>query len=341
MTSEADRARHTAAGRHSDAVRVEHLNGWYETVMHNDEMERWAQRGQCYLAVTANFDAWKDFAKAEKNRKLRAAYTQGRDAANRRLFTSCWQGWREECASTSALQRRADLRFQSREGAVLLDLMERWRSSVRYREGLDHRSAGLFSESLFDEWLRVAGECAAGDLEASQLWVERKVEACWGRWNLALQRSEGQAYNAENALERRGREAMVRLFLSWRHGGEGGGGGGGEVADFRRSDMGVAGAHRYTPARFQPWSRSNILDYNARAGASRPSRGQDSEAEGLGTLNTPTRWTGLPRSLAGLASTTPLGPLPTPHERLLRAQYRVASESIREQEEFSGEDMEG
>ena len=207
--------------------------------------------------------------------------------------------------------------------------MDRWISSANHDANSVRRYRGLITEGLFEEWVGVATEFANGESETSGVWIERLVGSCWNSWDITHQWTEGQAYNAEKAAQRRDRETATRVFLLWmdhmspdlpavsdaaKRG----------LHNFGRSDIAWGGGrnrYQYTPARAQPWSRSNLLDYSART-SSRQSDNQDDELDSIvGGMNTPTRWTGLARPLVGLSTTTPSGALSTPYERELRIRY--------------------
>lgn len=310
-------------------MRMAHLNSWHGAVLHSAELERWAQRGYSFLVIQGNFDSWKQWARRERERKLRAAYTRAKHGTNLRLVLGCLRTWKNSCGSNSVLQDAAEGGCHSHDRGLLHTAMDRWISSANHNTNTDRRCLGLITEGLFEEWVGAAAEYANGESETSGVWIERLAGSCWNSWDITHQWTEGQAYNAENAAQRRDRETATRVFLQWvdsmspdlpvvsdaaRRG----------IHNFGRSDIAWGGGrnrYQYTPARAQPWSKSNLLDYNARA-SSRQSDNQDDELDSIvGGMNTPTRWTGLARPLVGLSTTTPSGALSTPYERELRIRY--------------------
>lgn len=319
----------TAYNSTSEAAKIAYLNNWFGAALHNAELNRWARRGYSYLAVHENFDLWKTWAKREKERKLRATYTKAKHDTNVRLVLGCWRMWQNNCDSALILQGAAEGGSQSHDRGLLHTAMDRWISSAKHDTNSDRRCQLLIMEGLFEGWAIAAAEHANGESETTGLWVERLVESCWSRWDIAHQWTGGQAYNAENAAQRRDREMTTKHFLRWldiavpgRF--EASDDGSRGLPSFGRSDIAPGGGRgrlQYTPARVQPWSRSNLLDYNARV-SSRHEDNQDDELDSIvGGMNTPTKWTGLARPLAGLSSTTPSVPLPTPYERELRMRY--------------------
>ncbi|SPO00489.1 related to RAV1 - similarity to Drosophila DmX gene [Cephalotrichum gorgonifer] len=320
-----------------EVTKIDLFNNWYGAALQDAELDRWARRGYSFLAIQGNFDSWKVWAKREKERKLRATYTKARHAANMHLVRGCWRAWETDCASATVLQGAAEDGCRSRDRDLLATAVERWIWSANHDTNSDRRSQLLVIEGLFGEWVDAAADYVNGESETSTLWIERLAGSCWNRWNIAYQWMEGQAYNADNAAQRRHKEAATRIFLQWVENAapdrlvmpDGTARG---LRDLGQSDIawgGGAGRHRYTPARVQSWSRSNLLDYNIGA-SSRHSDNQDDELDSIvGGMNTPTRWTGLARPLVGLSSTTPSGPLPTPYERELRNRYPIHAGSIR------------
>lgn len=326
----------TAYNTTAEVVKAAYLNNWYDAVLHDAELARWARRGHSYLAVHSNFDAWKHRAKQEKERKLRATYTRAKHDTNVRLVLGCWRTWKRSCDSALALEGAAEGGCQSHERGLLHTAMDRWVSSANHDTESDRRCQLLLIGSLFEEWVTVATEHANGESETTGLWIERLVETCWNRWDIAHQWTGGRAYNAENAAMRRDREMTTKLFLQWLDKVvpdrlEALDDGSRALPNFGRSDIapgGTRGRYQYTPARAQPWSRSNLLDYNARL-SSRHSDNQDDDLNSIvGGMNTPTRWSGLPRPLVGLSSTTPSGPLSTPYERELRIRYATNADAM-------------
>lgn len=325
------------------ATKVNNLNDWFEATTHDTEMERWAQRGAFYLSVHGRFGDWKTWAKRERERKLRVTYTMAKNEINERLVLGCWEKWRAACVSTVALNRTWTHVVRTHDQELLASVMKSWMRGVRHALVLDQHSQHLLKHSLLDNWRAMAEACIYGDAEASQLWVERILDSCWTRWNIAFQWAEGQSYNAANTIERRRREALIKNFLLW--GGVNSGNepeedvGQGSVnavnAVLSQSDAAwreVPKRHRFTPGNMQLWSRSNFLDPRRKSTRLRLDS-DDGDLDSLvGTINTPTRRTGPARSLAGLPSTTPAGPLPTPYERELRERYMTRTKAKGEYE---------
>ena len=312
-----------------EVTRMVHLNIWHGAVQQNVELERWAQRGYSFLSIQGNFDTWRQWARRERERKLRATYTRAKHGTNLRLVLGCLRTWKNSSDSNSVLQDAAEGGCHSHDRGLLHTVMDRWISSANHDTDSDRRYQGLVTEGLFEEWVGVATEYANGESETSGVWMERLAGSCWNSWDITHQWTEGQAYNAEKAAQRRDRETATRVFLLWmdhmspdlpvvsdaaKRG----------LHNFGRSDIvwgGGRNRYQYTPARAQPWSRSNLLDYSVRT-SSRQSDNQDDELDSIvGGMNTPTRWTGLARPLVGLSTTTPSGALSTPYERELRIRY--------------------
>lgn len=324
----------SAAGNIADdgicgVTRIAHLNIWHGAVLHKAELERWAQRGYSFLAIQGNFDIWRQWARCERERKLRATYTRAKHSTNLRLVLGCLRMWKTTCDLNPVLQDAADRGCHTHGRDLLHTAMDRWISNANHDTNSDRRCQGLIAEGLFEEWVGVATEYADGESETSGVWIERLAGSCWNSWDITHQWTEGQGYNAEKAAQRRDRELAIRIFLQWvdsispdlpvvsdaaRRG----------LHNFGRSDIAWGGGrnkYQYTPARAQSWSRSNALDYNAHTN-SRQSDNQDDELDSIvGGMNTPTRWTGFARPLVGLSTTTPSGALSTPYERELRIRY--------------------
>ncbi|PKS06868.1 hypothetical protein jhhlp_006944 [Lomentospora prolificans] len=302
-------------------VASRYLDKWSNSVFHNSEMERWASRGAFYLAVHQNLSNWKNWAKGEKERKLRTVYTIAKHKVNERLILSCWDRWKATCASATTLNRTSTHKSHTRDRGVTAMWMENWVWTVQHTSALHQQSQQTLSQLLLHNWRELAETYVHDDLEAAHAWTERMSDSCWSRWDIAFRWAEGQSYNAENMIRKRRKETLVKSFLIWK----------GvflsdETEELTRGSVDVAltqsnmtwkeasGRHRYTLGNPQLWSRPYSLDFNPVAAHSRSDH-QDGDFESTdGTLNTPTRWTGLP-------STTPSGPLPTPYERELRQRY--------------------
>lgn len=320
----------------AEVAKVSYLNNWYGAVLHDAELERWARRGYSYLVVHGNFDLWKHWARREKERKLRATYTKAKHDANVRLVLGCWRTWKDSCDSALVIEGAAEGGCQSHDRGLLHAAMDGWVSSANYVTESDRRCQLVIIEGLFEVWATAAAEHADGESETAGLWIERLAETCWNRWDITHQWIGGQAYNAENAATRRDREMTTKLFFQWLGVAvpdrlEALDDGNRALPNLGRSDIASGagrGRYQYTPARVQHWSRSNLLDYNARV-SSRNSDNQDDELNSIVRgMNTPTRWSGRPRPLVGLSSTTPSGPLSTPYERELRIRYATNAGTI-------------
>ena len=320
----------------TDASKAAYIDSWFGAALRHAELDRWARRGHSYLAVHGNFDSWKHWARRKRERKLRETYTKLKHSTNVRLVLGCWRIWKEKYDVASTLEEAVEGERRSHDRRLLLVAMDRWISSAHHDTSTEQRCQHLVIDKFFDKWVIAAAEHTKEEAETTRLWVERALESCWSRWDIAHQWTGGQAYNADNAAQRRDRDLTTRTFLRWLNiaipdRSEAWDDASRGINSFGRSDIGPAmGRTRYqhTPARVQPWSRSNLLDYNARISSKHSDNLDDESDSVVEGINTPTRWGGLTRPVVGLPSTTPSAPLSTPYERELRIRYAAGASTI-------------
>jgi len=341
-------ARHTrkqeqaADNDRREVVKIDLLNVWYDTSMRNAEMGRWAGRGRFFLTVDKDFGQWKDWSKAEKERKLREVYAQAKHGVNSRLILSCWRNWRNQSGVTTSVAERADEEWRRNESKIKATNWSLWSGAVRYNQMAERDCERHISKSLFNLWGGIAADIALWDDEAWGVWAERMADSCWKRWNIAFQWVEGQGYNASKAEERRRVKSTHEAFILWRElasadetmAGFGNFGTIGSVSratnidNFSRSETSwPAGRQPLTKPR--AWTRYNMSEHIADI-ENRAVRGQAGDGEsvsGTSLANTPTRWTGRMGPVMALPSTTPVTALPTPYERELRTRYGAETPS--------------
>jgi protein SFI1 len=325
------------------------LNAWYDDSMRDAEMDRWARRGEFYLTMDCDFGQWKRWSKTEKERKLRDVYARAKHGANTRLVLHCWRGWHRQSLAVAAADASAAETLLTRDEGTKAVCFETWVSTSLQNQGRELTCQRELRSSLLNLWASVAANIAVAETEAWGFWAERIADSCWKRWNIVFQRVEGQAYSAAKAEERHRTTSSHEAFIMW-HAMSSDSGSYGPRDSIRRAATVTIDYHsrsetsrpigRQPFVRPLPWTRSNMSEYVP--GVERqPVRGQPAYGEsvaGTSPVNTPTRWTGRMRPILGLPSTTPVGALPTPYERELRARYDAETTSP---QEWAAEEPEG
>lgn len=319
--------------QYRDRILSTHLDQWLNLPGHNVEMERWAKRGLFYFTVHRNFSEWRLWARCEKERKLRQAYTAAKHHVNDSLVVGCWGIWQASHAFTATMHDVVTSRAFTRHLELITAWMESWVWTTRYFAGLHRHSLQILHEILLYGWRELAEAYAEEDIEARHAWGLRIYGSCWDRWDIALRWAEGQNYNAENMTRRRRKQTLATFLLGWKQfqprdrarGADRRGIGLGPDQNRAALREGYW-RHQQTPRLSFVRLKPSILDYTP--SATQPhADSSDLDLESIestdGTVMTPTRWNSISRHLNDLPSTTPSAPLPTPYERELRQRYNA------------------
>ncbi|RDA94383.1 hypothetical protein CP533_3810 [Ophiocordyceps camponoti-saundersi (nom. inval.)] len=261
------------------------------------ELKRLDGRAQFFLGGTLLLKVFEATARQRKDQMrsrirqyLMMRYTQISSRRKKRNFLAALDHWKlSSKLSLQSAQMARDFSTVDEAGRFFLALgiwcsqaAADWRSRCRAEAQYRRRCLQRWDECSIPQEHRNA--------QAGKLWTTERQRRCVKLWSIATLRRSGQAHTADMVLRRHDRESRNRVLHRWKMATKG------QHGTFTDNVPSVAIA-RTSPA---PWSGRPLLGQR---------RGEKPVEVVSNLMETPTRWTGLPLSMAETTSSRRMTPV--------------------------------
>ncbi|KAL5596501.1 uncharacterized protein BROUX77_007185 [Berkeleyomyces rouxiae] len=314
------RADAVVSRREAKDMLLDCMSEWKHASRCQPEMRRWSSRGEYFLATSRHFLPWVERSRQVRRERLAAAFTKGRALQKERLVQRCWQLWDAGSQRAKAQTQRCKAARRKRDRYLVTSSLDSWLAACAQLDDIDEsvevdNAQRMFSSALA-LWLDQADVRNTNDTTSWALWAHQTVTEAWECWDVAMEAVEEKHANAPRREKKRLSRLVHHEFLTWL-----------DAASEARTPPLLWPAQ--TPPAAAPVflaAPNSIAQLSARAQpalahtAPRPAPALAPDFADV-MAHTPTRRTGLARSVAALSSTTPSMALSTPYERELRAIY--------------------
>lgn len=254
-------------------------------------LTRLHSRAQLYLHGTRLLKVFdltvrlrKDRTKSRIRRHLMMRYTQISSSRKKRTFLAALDRWKLASERDSRMAQTAQEVGSVDEADRCSSALADWYSLTSDDLRLQCRTESRYRTRWLERWDEVSAQQEGRGSQAWRLWASERQRRCVKIWSIAALRRSGQAHTADMVLRRHSRENLGRALQRW------------------RSSTAGQGATSLT-------NRPSVQLSSHRSGKSVAGREKQPELVGSYLMETPTRWTGFPMSMSGIASTRRMTPV--------------------------------
>lgn len=287
---------------------------WLEKLQHQQRLQKWSRDAEFYFLAKKSVKRWKASTEAVQREKRKVAFAEVRRMVKYNLVRGVLQTWREQATDILDLQGQASSVRENRNVILGMEIFDRWRGRTEELAELEALSRESVLKKQLSIWREKSDRLQALETEATITYQERRQSRVVRKWSLAALQLRAQSNYAADVCEKNARKTFRRMFSYWH-----------QKALQRRPSPRVETSESDqllgTTARAETWS-----DYGGDGGIDEWARGLEDATSSTpipGYLATPSKVNRAQRvkAVAARFSTTPKGPLSTPFEKQLRAQY--------------------
>ncbi|RCI14334.1 hypothetical protein L249_5944 [Ophiocordyceps polyrhachis-furcata BCC 54312] len=254
------------------------------------ELKRLEGRAQLFLNGTLLLKVFEATAQQRKDQMrnrirqyLMMRYTQISSRRKKRNFLAALDRWKLSSESAIQTARMAQDISAMDEAGRFFSALGSWCSQAAADWRLRCRAESQFRRRCLQIWVKRSAEQEYRNARAGMIWTSERQRRCVKLWSIATLRRSGQAHTADMVLRRHDRESRGRALQKWK--------------TATKGQQGLFSDNAPSVSRARPSSLSG-------------QRRREKQAEVVSSLmETPTRWTGLPLSMAETTSSRRMTPV--------------------------------
>ncbi|RDA86619.1 hypothetical protein CP532_1054 [Ophiocordyceps camponoti-leonardi (nom. inval.)] len=260
------------------------------------ELKRLAGRAQLFINGTlllkvleATARQRKDHMRNRVRQHLMMRYTQISSRRKKRNFLAALDRWKLSSKSATQTAQMAQDMSDMDEAARFFSALGSWCSQAAADWRLRNRAESQYRRRCLQRWVECSAEQEQRNAQAGKLWTSERQRRCVKLWSIASLRRSGQAHTADMVLRRHDRESRNRVLQRWK--------------TATKGQQGTFGGDNLSSvARARPAAHRSERSLSGQ-------RRRERQEVASSLMETPTRWTGLPLSMAETTSSRRMTPV--------------------------------
>lgn len=300
--------------------RVAHrsLERWHAKCQHVQDLKDWAKMGEFYFLARKYLKRWNASTKQSRKDKRRKVYNYLRRENKMRLAKDILASWREKTQSALVATKQASVIYHNKTIVIGVEVFDRWRARSEDIAELDVMRRRPMANKALRKWRNTLTDIQNLDIEAKSYNEDRATDHCLKLWTRAALQLRGREFVVQEVRDKRIKRVLRRMLLYWR-----------QKTPYSKQSTDDGSATLQAQSRMGETIRAEVWsefgdDLDAEDWA-KTFDGQQEATPLPGYLATPSKRAYRVRASARQASTTPMAPLSTPFEKLLRDQYSGGS----------------